>query len=145
MHTAIKALKLNIYKNQFWAICTYKGLRFEGKKIWGHLRIVFLTSGYRYPEVGNIFHISPNMKIFWDVDPGPRYYLFMKKSRARKSHDSVPLNKISPRKVKNPNPQIRIQSTNFLEFLYVSSLAISNHLVKECVARWQSYGFPSGP
>ena len=30
-------------------------------------------------------------KMFWDDDLGPRYYGFMKKSRAQKSHATVPL------------------------------------------------------
>ena len=35
------------------------------KKNWGHLRIIFLTSGYRDPEVKNIFvNISAKTKIF---------------------------------------------------------------------------------
>ena len=34
-------------------------------KKWGHLRIIFLTSGYYYPEVGNIFaNISAKTKYF---------------------------------------------------------------------------------
>ena len=31
------------------------------------------------------------LKIFWDVDMGPRYYQFILKTRAPKSHASVPL------------------------------------------------------
>ena len=30
-------------------------------------------------------------KIFWDVDLGPRFFPFMNKSRAQKSHTTVPL------------------------------------------------------
>jgi len=66
--------------------------------VWGHLRTLFSISGYCYPEVGNIFvNISVKTKIFsktfWDVDLGPRYYRFMKKIRAKKSHASVPFNR----------------------------------------------------
>jgi len=47
---------------------------------WGHPKIIFLTSGYCYPEVGNIFaNISAKTKylskIFWGIAQGPRYIL----------------------------------------------------------------------
>jgi len=43
-------------------------------KKWGHLRTVFVISGYCYPEVENIFvNISTKTKIFWGVDLGARY------------------------------------------------------------------------
>ena len=50
-----------------------------------HLRTVFFTSEYRYPEVENIFvNISvktkKSSKIFWDVDLGTRCIWFMKKT-----------------------------------------------------------------
>ena len=66
------------------------------QKKWGHLRIIFWTSGYRYPEVGNIFrNISAKTKyfskIFWGIAQGPRYYRFMQKTRHQKSHATVPL------------------------------------------------------
>ena len=58
-----------------WLIGTCLGLLFEGKKRWGHLKIFFATSGYRYPEVVNIFlNISAKTKIFskifWGVAQG---------------------------------------------------------------------------
>jgi len=40
-----------IYKNHIWLIGTCLGLWFEGKKVWGLLRIIFAISGYRYLEV----------------------------------------------------------------------------------------------
>jgi len=54
-------------------------------KKWGHLRTFFATSGYSYSEVVNIFvNISAKMKtfmkIFWDVNLGPTYYRFLKKT-----------------------------------------------------------------
>ena len=53
------------------------------------------TSGYSNLEIGtkkNLFeNISAKTKIFWDVDLGPRSNRFMKETRGRKSHATVPL------------------------------------------------------
>ena len=62
----------------------------------GHQRIIFLVSGYCYPEVKNIFmNISAKTQIFWkifkDIPRGNRYYWFMQKTRHKKSHATVPL------------------------------------------------------
>ena len=70
------------------------------QKKWGHLKTIFATFGYRYPEVGNIFaNISAKTKyfskIFWGIAQGPRYYRFMQKTRHQKSHASVPLKGLS--------------------------------------------------
>jgi len=78
---------------------TYIGLWFEGKKR-GHLRTIFSTSGYRYPEVRNIFaNISAKTKyfskIFWGIAQGPGYYRIMQKTRHQKSHASVPFSNLS--------------------------------------------------
>ena len=45
---------------------------------WGHLRTIFATSGYGYPEVENIFvnifaKTKKKLKIFWDITLGARY------------------------------------------------------------------------
>ena len=85
-----------IHKNQVWTICTYIGLWFEGNKIWGHLRTVFLTTRYCYPEVRNIFLNIPAKTIIFStifcvVDLGHSYYRFMKITRAQKCYASVPL------------------------------------------------------
>ena len=62
------------------------------RKNGGHLRTVFATSGYSFPEVVNIFvNISTKTEIFWDVDLGPLYYRFMKKTRAQNSHATITL------------------------------------------------------
>ena len=68
----------------------------SSQKALGPPSTVFPTSRYRYTEVGNIFvNISAKIKIFskifWDVDLGPRYIRFGKKTGAPKSHASVPL------------------------------------------------------
>ena len=55
-----------IYKNHLsLLLSTCLGLWLEVLKKWGHLRIIFLTSRYRDPEVKNIFvNISAKTKIF---------------------------------------------------------------------------------
>ena len=61
-------------------------------KKWGHLRIIFLTSGHCYPEIKNIFVKTKIFsKISQDIAVGPRYCRFMQKSRVQKSHATVPL------------------------------------------------------
>jgi len=58
-----------------------------------------LIAGYRYLEITTkkpyFVNISakPKMclKIIWGVTLGPRYYWFMKQTKAQKSHASVPL------------------------------------------------------
>ena len=64
-------------KNHLWLLSTCLGLWFEVKTKWGHLRIIFLTSGYRDPEVKNIFvNVSAKTKYFrkyfsmWIQGPG---------------------------------------------------------------------------
>ena len=86
-YKSFKTEYTGIYKNQLWTTCTYIGLWFEGKKKWGHLRIIFWTSGYRK----YIREYLRENEIFWGIAQRPRYYRFMQKTRHKISHATVPL------------------------------------------------------